>query len=359
MPSVISTLHTYDTGYSADSVEWCPHPPHQHLFVCGTYQLADGGESLTSGSTTTMRKGRILLFSYDSQRDSLTLRQTIETPAILDQKWHPKAPARLAIVTASGELQLYALNDDDLRLTRVESLKIPRGEEDDEGGELLALALDWSTGDDGDSRALVSDSRGGVSVVSIEQDGMRHLHRWKAHSFEAWTCAFDRTERNVVYTGGDDTLLCTYDIRCPESPVAKLKNKSHGAGVTSLLSFAHRGHLLATGSYDDCLRIFDTRAMKAPLTEFNVGGGLWRIKPNPARPGQLLCACMYHNFSVVSVGDGHEITLEAEYNEHASICYGCDWSWTGREGDDGEAKYFATCSFYDHKLCLAVLKTEE
>uniref|UniRef100_A0A1Q3FFM3 methylated diphthine methylhydrolase n=1 Tax=Culex tarsalis TaxID=7177 RepID=A0A1Q3FFM3_CULTA len=347
MPSVISTLHTFDTVYSADSVEWCPHPPHQHLFVCATYQLAEGEESLTSSGTTT-RKGRILLFSYDPKCDSLALSQTIETAAILDQKWNPKT-SNLA-VAAGGELQLYATcGIGQQMLSHVESLEIPPEDE----REQLALALDWSS--DG-SRAAVSDSRGGVSIVSIEQSGMRHLHRWKAHSFEAWTCAFDRADQNVLYTGGDDSLLCTFDIRCPESPVGRLKNKSHGAGVTSLLSF--QDHLLATGSYDDCLRIFDTRAMKSCLTEFNVGGGLWRIRPNPARPRQLLCACMYHNFSVVSVGEGgHVVTLDAEYNEHGSICYGCDWSWSDREGC--EASYFATCSFYDHKLCLAVLKTEE
>lgn len=351
MPPVISTLHTFDTVYSADSVEWCPHPPYQHLFVCGTYQLADGEESLTSdNSGTTTRKGRILLFSYDLQRDSLVHEQTIETPAILDQKWHPKSPT-LAVVTASGELQLYAVREDTQQLSHVESLRIPP---EDVDCEQLALALDWSS--EG-NRAVVSDSLGGVSIVSIEEQGMRHLHRWKAHSFEAWTCAFDRADQNVLYTGGDDTLLCTFDIRCVESPAARIKNKSHGAGVTSLLSL--EGHLLATGSYDDCLRIFDTRAMKSCLTEFNVGGGLWRIKPNPGRPRQLLCACMYHNFSVVSVGeDGRVVALDAEYNEHGSICYGCDWSYRGRE-EGGEARYFATCSFYDHKLCLAVLKTEE
>lgn len=37
--SNISILHIFDTIYSADSVEWCPHKPCQHMFVCANYQL--------------------------------------------------------------------------------------------------------------------------------------------------------------------------------------------------------------------------------------------------------------------------------------------------------------------------------
>lgn len=34
-------LDSYDTEFSADSVEWCPHEPNQGFFVCGTYQLKE------------------------------------------------------------------------------------------------------------------------------------------------------------------------------------------------------------------------------------------------------------------------------------------------------------------------------
>lgn len=40
-PKTIKTLYKYDTEYSADSVEWCPHSPHKNYFVCGNYQLAE------------------------------------------------------------------------------------------------------------------------------------------------------------------------------------------------------------------------------------------------------------------------------------------------------------------------------
>lgn len=79
----IETLHSFDTEYSADSVEWCHAGGHQQTFAVGTYQLEEKEES----STSTVRKGRIYLFSFDDQSDELVKRQQLETDAILDQKW--------------------------------------------------------------------------------------------------------------------------------------------------------------------------------------------------------------------------------------------------------------------------------
>ncbi|XP_055531435.1 diphthine methyltransferase isoform X3 [Wyeomyia smithii] len=340
MSSTISTLHTYDTEYSADSVEWCPHTPTQHLFVCGTYQLDKEDQ------VRTARKGRVLLFSYRKATNSLALEQTIETAAVLDQKWHPASPV-LAIVNASGQIMTYNLSPDGDKLIPTHTLTIQK-----EGGEeQLALSIDWTTRGD---IAAVSDSKGGLSIVDFDERGLHQRLRVKAHSFEAWTCAFDRTDEHIIYTGGDDTLLNIYDIRCFDVPV--MKNKCHDAGVTSLLSMRHKENLLATGSYDDHLRIFDRRSMKSPISRTNLGGGVWRLKPNPHRPDSILCACMYHNFSVVNLNEDHSITVESEYFEHDSICYGCDWSYAS---DNSERDYyFASCSFYDHKLCLAKMNCD-
>lgn len=41
----IVTLDSFDTEYSADSVEWCPTSGYHHLFTCGTYQLKKKDES--------------------------------------------------------------------------------------------------------------------------------------------------------------------------------------------------------------------------------------------------------------------------------------------------------------------------
>lgn len=79
----IETLQSFDTHYSADSVEW-NRGEHKDYFVVGTYQLE---EKDTSVSSNNVRKGRIYLFQYDSDSNELTNCQQIETDAILDQKW--------------------------------------------------------------------------------------------------------------------------------------------------------------------------------------------------------------------------------------------------------------------------------
>lgn len=79
----IETLHTFDTQYSADSVEWC-QLHNKNIFAVGTYQLEEKDENV---SANNVRKGRIYLFEYDDETNLLTQRQRIETDAILDQKW--------------------------------------------------------------------------------------------------------------------------------------------------------------------------------------------------------------------------------------------------------------------------------
>lgn len=79
----IETLHSFDTEYSADSVEWCHQSDHQQIFAVGTYQL----EEKEASSSTTVRKGRIYLFSFDDQSNELIKFQQLETDAVLDQTW--------------------------------------------------------------------------------------------------------------------------------------------------------------------------------------------------------------------------------------------------------------------------------
>ena len=79
----IETLRTFDTEYSADSVEW-NQGDYKNYFVVGTYQLEETDANI---SCNNIRKGRIYLFHYDDHSNELTNCQQVETDAILDQKW--------------------------------------------------------------------------------------------------------------------------------------------------------------------------------------------------------------------------------------------------------------------------------
>uniref|UniRef100_A0A182JQF1 methylated diphthine methylhydrolase n=1 Tax=Anopheles christyi TaxID=43041 RepID=A0A182JQF1_9DIPT len=345
----IETIATYDTEQPADSIEWCPHGGWEDIFVCGTYQHERDEEPSSAN-----RKGRILLHRFgapdaDTTDDSLTLLQTIERSAVLDQKWNPRVNNQLAAAGADGTVAIYALTDTTGPVQLEPKATAKLAGDETENRNLLALALDWSP--DG-NRIVVSDSHGCVEMLSFE-NGLQTVHSWKVHSYEAWTCAFSRHNENIVFSGGDDCFLCAHDVRCPCEPIMKGKNKTHSAGVTSLLSFPEREHILLTGSYDEYIRLFDERQLKCSISELPLDGGVWRIRSNPLRePEAILCACMYHNFSVVQLSADDSFALVGVYGEHESICYGCDWQQVGKGYRSGR-NVIATCSFYDHKLCVS------
>ncbi|KAH8420053.1 hypothetical protein KR009_005253 [Drosophila setifemur] len=352
-----TTLHSEDTEYSADSVEWCQEDElHSAFFACGTYQLVqqeqeEAQEGQGESSSKRPRKGRVYLYRFDGPNDSLERLQSIETSAILDMKWLPSWSSEsgpiLATVTSLGEVETYELIRDSKTLEKRTCISL---EEQPSGGEApLALALDWRR--EGESIQLaVSDSKGGLNLLNYSPQGvLSRLRSWNSHGFEAWTCAFDRWSPHILYSGGDDMLLMAHDLRTEQRAWT---NRAHMAGVTCLLSHPRDEHHLLTGSYDEQLRLFDTRAMRRPLAELNLGGGIWRLKPHPVHQHLILAACMYTNFSVVELNTNNpELSLLGAYEEHKSICYGADWapSWS----DEGESLTMATCSFYDHKLCVS------
>lgn len=133
-----------------------------------------------------------------------------------------------------------------------------------------------------------------------------------------------------------------------------MKNsKTHSAGVTSLSSGLLNPHHFLTGSYDEHLRLFDRRKFNRPVHEINLGGGIWRIKLNPAEPNLILTACMYHNFSIVRLDEELGFSLDCVlHHGDQKICYGADWGRT--EGSTQPSNYynFATCSFYDNLFSL-------
>lgn len=292
------------------------------------------------------RIGRIYLYKYSADSDEIERLDVVETAAILDAKWYVEGQrCLLAAASALSEVILFELRSDD-RLHLLDSIKLAT----DTAENLLTLAVDVRNGKSSERNLLASDSRGFVSLLTIADSRIVEERSWKAHSFEAWTCAFDKWNENVVYTGGDDTFFHVYDLRADEVQQI-VKNKCHIAGVTSFLSYDESR--LMTGSYDEHLRIFDTRNWREPLSELPLGGGIWRIKSSKCDPQYVLCACMYYNFSVCRIDESMSNSeVVAVLSAHESICYGADWA--PRKGCDGK-QVIATCSFYDKKMCVSTV----
>lgn len=54
---MVELLEEIDTGFTPDTVEWCPLDDHSELVICGTYQL-----------TGSKRIGSLLLFRYLAEK---------------------------------------------------------------------------------------------------------------------------------------------------------------------------------------------------------------------------------------------------------------------------------------------------
>ncbi|KAJ8664329.1 hypothetical protein QAD02_005991 [Eretmocerus hayati] len=367
---MFNTLQTFDTEYSADSVEWCPTKEFKDIFVCGTYQLTPDDEK-NQGSPKDVEKrkrvGIIYLFRViDEEEPKLDLLQKLNVAAVLDMKWaHVKSHNNrtlLGVVNSEGFLQIYELvkEEEEILLKLVSEILVnPNGD-----NSVLALSLDWSTGNRNQSDSVafkitVSDSLGTISLFAIHgnENKIERINSWQAHEFEAWITSFDYWDTNVVFTGGDDGKFLQFDTRLnPLEPVNV--NKSHGAGVTSLHSNWKKQFCLVSGSYDENLRVWDTRKLRRPISELNVGGGIWRLKWDPYKAEHLLAACMYNGFCIVDCANLEEPKTVSEYKEHESIAYGCDWSYQRAKNDASEEEcpvLVGTCSFYDHVLKLSSL----
>ncbi|KAG2350359.1 WD-40 repeat-containing protein [Suillus weaverae] len=372
-----------DTVWPADSVEFCPHESAFDIFVCGTYQLEQpsaaaqvhtalddvkGDSEPATRKQSQVRRGKCLVLQVTEDRGVSQI-QEISLPAVLDQKWcHTSQTASpvLGIADSEGNVTLHEWHKEERRLKAFQSVSCAPS-------DVLCLSLDWSTRrypTNNHGSLVVSLSNGSLCVLNPGSTGnLTIVNRWHAHDYEPWIAAWNYWDTSIVYSGGDDLTMKGWDVRQNFSqPI--FTNKRHvtistylvyfsyprrfNAGVTSIQSHPHIEYLIAVGSYDNNVCIFDTRKPLVPLVQGDVGGGAWRVKwhPSPSRKEDILVAGMHDGFKVVKAHHGEDVTWEIvkRFDDHKSLAYGADWSFAP-PGVGGET-LIASCSFYDHMLHL-------
>ncbi|XP_046949656.1 diphthine methyltransferase [Lynx rufus] len=375
----VRLLQVVDTEYTADSVEWCPLEGRRHLLVCGTYQLRKPEDQPADPESKSgldpdeppSRLGRLYLYrlNADSSACPLLEIQRRDTSAILDMKWcHVLVAghALLGVADAGGSIELLRLvgSENACTLQPFSSFALEK--------QCLALSLDWSAGKIGRAsdqplRIISSDSKGQLYLLEVNEEGpgLQEVAMWQAHHFEAWIAAFNYWQTEIVYSGallkcedtvtaqasfwgavsgallpganlkpprksGDDGLLKGWDTRTPGTSV--FTSERHSMGVCSIRSSPHRENILATGSYDEHILLWDTRNMKRPFADMSAGGGVWRLKWHPFHHHLLLAACMHGGFKIFNCQKAIEekqeaCTVSASHTLPNSLVYGADWSW--------------------------------
>lgn len=107
----------------------------------------------------------------------------------MDQKWFRN---KLTCCTSRGNIDIYDF--DGINLNHQD--KISLNNEVNCKNKNIALSIDVNFQK---NNLLTSDLMGIISLIDAETHGI--LSYWKAHEFEAWTCAFDKWNQNVVYSG--------------------------------------------------------------------------------------------------------------------------------------------------------------
>ncbi|KAB0390870.1 hypothetical protein E2I00_003311, partial [Balaenoptera physalus] len=287
-----------------------------------------------------IRFGRLYLYSFNEDSSSCPLVevQRRDTSAILDMKWCHIAVAGhalLGVAEAAGSIEL-------LRLVRSEqnSYTLQPFSRFALEKQCLALSLDWSTGKAGRAgdqplKIISSDSSGQLHLLQAYQagPGMQAVGTWQAHHFEAWAAAFDYWQTEVVWGRWPSERLGHQDpwhtrvhkqevshrgasarrggpaLRAPPRPSAGGAGLPgacsgspfalrHSMGVCSVQSSPHCENVLATGSYDEHVLLWDTRSVKQPLADVPMQGGVWRLKWHPFHHHLLLAACMHGGFTI-------------------------------------------------------------
>lgn len=352
---------------NADAVEFCPTPPFTHVLAAATYTLQEARE----GEHGPSRLGSLSLFTLGVEDAPHQLQQVhlLHTCGIFDIKWRPdfkqEDPPLLAHASADGSVTLYEMKVNDtfhlLELTR-ESIS-----------SSMCLSLDWDP--HSNKHIAISHSDGRLSVLDVQESQMEVCQcSGTAHGFEAWSVTYDSWRPSVIYSGGDDCHFCCWDLRQGLFHPIFREKKTHQMGVCSIQTNPHQENIVATGSYDEYLRVWDVRMLEKPVVEkvLGLGGGVWKLKWNPHDKAFLVAACMHNGFMVVKV-QGDEILLVMEYKQHESLAYGVDWfKGSSRsivtnatqdhlvvKGDEYHSALnssvpgeplLATCSFYDRSL---------
>ena len=258
----------------------------------------------------------------------------------------------------------------------------------------LCLSLNWNSGaaykqesmhkDNAQIVSTYSNGKVAIHDVAFLSEGVQCIQRdsWDAHHMftspaEVWSACFQG--RNTVLSCGDEGKLKLWDTRATSRPVQVLN--MFEAGVTCVSQHPNDHNLVACGSYDETICLFDIRYVDPTKRNSlfhtqKLGGGIWRIKWHPYRNNRMLVGAMHGGCRVLQIPgmqalsnhntkstepavysyEGPDPVVNAKvtkkFTEHESMVYGADWLVCRHPTREGYFEAAGSCSFYDRAVFL-------
>jgi len=362
------------------------------LFLIGLYELNENG----AVAAEQVRQGGIMVCDRGSAE---CLYQVSRDGGVLDLKTRGSL---VAVVYSTGCLEVFELVFD-ADSGELQLLSIATYQDASQG---LFLSVDWALRQN--ERIAVSTQSGSLLLFTLKLDNQgerpprngslelivcRALsHTLFQQPIPAWIVAWDCSGTRLL-SGGDDCALHIWDAETmsshvtpndcglsdssllpPFPPPLSSTTKAYSAGVTSGAWHPTLPYLLAAGSYDETVKLWDTRMGLGgkPICTLQAGGGVWRTKWWEAgsccdQECLLALACMHGGCSVYSVSvEGLEEMTTQESNplvcrrlathiDDASdnhLAYGIHL-FENSSSSDGSGRGTidaVSCSFYDNSI---------
>ena len=197
-------------------------PPEMDVFLCGLYELSDGGD---------YRSGAVNVYASETG----DLQQCMELASgVLDMKVSSTGNSLACALSSSQVAIAKTIRADDniFRLGQPEYISIGS----DEG---LSLSLSW---DATDARLATSTQAGSICILNPSESlykvdvKITDAHNLMGENVPVWVVIFDPHNRERVLSGGDDCAMKLWDLRSPETAV-NVNRKSHNAGMTSVSDY--------------------------------------------------------------------------------------------------------------------------